>query len=74
MKKYTCIILEFAFKFIAAIFCLAMISAPIRAMMQVHIPLNTVLLSLFIEVGLNGLVAYGFWKISEKIKKSNEIT
>ena len=74
MKNFIFIILEFAFKFLAAIFCLGLVLAPIRALMQVHLPINIVLLSLFIEGSINGLLAYGFWKLSEKMKKNKEIT
>jgi len=35
-------------------------------------PLNIVLLTLFIEGSINGLFAYGFWKLSEKMKKIEE--
>jgi len=72
MKKLIFTILEFVLKFLAAIFCLGLIFAPIRALAQIDMPLNIVLLTLFIEGSINGLFAYGFWKLSEKIKKIEE--
>jgi hypothetical protein len=74
MKNFILSILESSFKFLAAIFCLGLIFAPIRALTQIHMPLNIVLLTLFVEGSINGLFAYGFWKLSEKMKKNEEIT
>lgn len=74
MKNFIFATLELVLKFFAGIFCLGVILSPVRALTQVHLPFNIVMLSLFIELSINGLLAYGFWTLAKKIEKNKEIT
>ena len=68
MKNAILAIVEFTFRFLAAIFALGVITMPIK-MFMTSTPLSIVILAIMIEMSIGGLISYALWALGNKIAK-----